>query len=59
MFVFELLTLQAIGGIELENSNGKKDEDNKDGQLLEVLGSWIKAIGAVISAICQKKEEKR
>jgi hypothetical protein len=53
-------SLQAIGEIyELENNNEKKDRNNKDGQLLEVLGSWIQAIGSVISAISQTKEEKR
>ena len=50
-------SLQAIGGIyELEKNNGNNDRNHFDGQSLDVYGSWIQAVGSVISAIDQTKK---
>jgi len=50
-------SLQAIRGLyELEINNEKKYGNNKDGQLLEVLGSWIQAIGEETICKCSLNE---
>ncbi len=52
--------LQAIGGIyELEKNNENNERNNYDGQSLDVYGSWIQAVGSVISAIDQTQKDER
>ncbi|QBP91538.1 hypothetical protein E1A90_09770 [Bacillus mycoides] len=58
-------SLQAIGGIEeLKVSRDKvgenTDNDNdEDGQLIVIMGSWIQAVGSVVSLIGQIREESQ
>lgn len=37
----------------------REDTNHKDGELLDISGSWIQAVGSVISAIVQTKEGMR
>ncbi|MGK0532168.1 DUF6944 family repetitive protein [Bacillus sp. 'calajunan'] len=37
--------------------NSEPNEKNKEGQLIEITGSWIQAVGSVISLIGQIREE--
>lgn len=49
-------SLQAIGGINELNSYEKKDENSDDAKSIIIIGSWIQAVGSVISAIEQTKK---
>ncbi|KZD28259.1 hypothetical protein B4083_5228 [Bacillus cereus] len=60
-------SLQAIGGIEElkvsrdkvgENTDNDNDND-EDGQLIVIMGSWIQAVGSVVSLIGQIREESQ
>ncbi|MDQ0484818.1 DUF6944 family repetitive protein [Guptibacillus hwajinpoensis] len=46
--------LQAVGN-SLQSISGIKELQGKEGQELNVVGSWIQAVGSVISAIGQTK----
>ncbi|WP_374058688.1 hypothetical protein [Bacillus sp. SRB1LM] len=55
-------SLQAIGGIdELKASRDKvegiSEGDDEDGQLIVITGSWVQAVGSVVSLIGQIREE--
>ena len=58
-------SLQAIGGIdELKASRDKvegisEDDEDEDGQLIVITGSWIQAVGSVVSLIGQIREESQ
>lgn len=58
-------SLQAIGGIdELKASRGKVEgvfegDDEEDGQLIVITGSWVQAVGSVVSLIGQIREESQ
>ncbi|TKI22376.1 hypothetical protein FC700_32115 [Bacillus mycoides] len=60
-------SLQAIGGIdELKASRDKleevtegDEEDEQDEQLIVITGSWIQAVGSVVSLIGQIREERQ
>ncbi|PEM90692.1 hypothetical protein CN639_11205 [Bacillus toyonensis] len=55
-------SLQEIGGIdELKASRDKvegiSEGDEEDGQLIVITGSWVQAVGSVVSLIGQIREE--
>ncbi|MCD4647257.1 hypothetical protein AR454_09485 [Bacillus mycoides] len=57
-------SLQAIGGIdELKASRDKvegiSEDDEEDGQLIVITGSWVQAVGSVVSLIGQIREESQ
>ncbi|MED1436490.1 hypothetical protein P4U46_27650 [Bacillus mycoides] len=57
-------SLQAIGGIdELKASRDKvegiSEDDEEDGQLIVITGSWVQAVGSVVSLIVQIREESQ
>jgi len=57
-------SLQAIGGIdELKASRDKVEEisegNEEDGQIIVITGSWIQAVGSVVSLIGQIREERQ
>lgn len=50
-------SLQAIGGIEeLKDKNIEKKNNRSNDPSLEFIGSWIQAIGSILTAIAQTKE---
>lgn len=57
-------SLQAIGGIEelkasRDKVEGISEGDEEDGQLIVITGSWVQAVGSVVSLIGQIREESQ
>ncbi len=42
---------------DIDTQVNKKTNENEEGKLIDIIGSWVQAVGSVISLIGQIREE--